>query len=88
MKAECENCGKRGHIETVCRAHEGARKTGFSEVAFTAWQNGTQSEVWIVDSGSTQHITADRSEFTSYKKLVTSGKIKGIGDQPYCSGNR
>jgi hypothetical protein len=51
-------------------------------VAFTAWQNETQLEAWIVDSGSTQHITADRSQFTSYRKLVTSEKIKGIGRQP------
>jgi hypothetical protein len=42
----------------------------------------TQSKAWIVDSGSTQHITADWSQFPSYRKLVTSEKIKGIGGQP------
>jgi hypothetical protein len=36
----------------------------------------------IVDLGSTQHITADRSQFTSFRKLVRTEKIKGIGGQP------
>jgi hypothetical protein len=80
--AECESCGKRGHTEAVCRAQDGAGKTRFAGVAFTAWQNETQPEAWIVDSGSTQHITADRRQFTSYRKLVSSEKIKGIGGQP------
>jgi hypothetical protein len=80
--AECKICGKRGHTKAVCRAQDGAGKTRFVGVAFTAWRNETQPEAWIVDSGSTQHITADRSQFTSYRKLVTSKKIKGIGGQP------
>jgi hypothetical protein len=80
--AECENCGKRGHTEPVCRAQDGAGKTRFAGVAFTAWRNEMRPEAWIVDSGSTQHITADWSQFTSYRKLVRTGKIKGIGGQP------
>jgi hypothetical protein len=79
---ECEICGKRGQTKAVCRAQDGAGKPRFAGVAFTAWRNETQSEAWIVDSGSTQHIRADRSQFTSYRKLVTSEKIKGIGGQP------
>jgi hypothetical protein len=77
--AECENCGKRGHTELVCRAQDGAGKTKFAGVAFTAWRNETQPEAWIVDSRRTQHITADQSQFTSCRKLVRTEKIKGIG---------
>jgi hypothetical protein len=74
--------GKRGHTKAVCRAQDEAGKTRFAGVAFTAWRNETQPEAWIVDSGSTQHITADRSQFTSYRKLVRTEKTKGIGGQP------
>ena len=49
-------------------------------LAFTAWgdDGDVRKGVWIVDSGSTQHVTADRSRFTSYKKLVRDEKILGI----------
>jgi hypothetical protein len=63
--AECEICGKRGHTSSMCRAQDGARKTRFAGVAFTTWQNETQSEAWIVDLRSTQHITADWSQLSS-----------------------
>jgi hypothetical protein len=66
----------------MCRAQDGAEKTRFAGVAFTAWRNETQPEAWIVDVGETQHITVDRSQFTSYRKLVRTKKIKGIGGQP------
>ena len=37
--------------------------------------------MWIVDSGSTQHVTADRSQFTSYRELEREEKIFGIGGE-------
>ncbi|GAQ93117.1 hypothetical protein KFL_013080040 [Klebsormidium nitens] len=90
--AECENCGKRGHTKAVCRqparraerayaVKEGADVRG---VAFTAWRGGAgaQTEVWLVDSGSTQHITGDRRKFVSYKKLAQPEVIDGIGGEP------
>ena len=41
-----------------------------------------QKRVWVVDSGSTQHVAADRSQFTSYRKLVREEKIIGICGEP------
>ena len=38
--------------------------------------------VWVLDSGSTQHVTADRSKFTSYRKLVREEEIMGICGEP------
>ena len=85
--AECRKCGKRGHTEAVCR--QSLRASGRAEkeefaviagVAFTAWgdDGDVREGVWIVDSGSTQHVTADRSQFTSYRELVREEKIVGI----------
>ncbi|GAQ91869.1 hypothetical protein KFL_008720040 [Klebsormidium nitens] len=90
--ADCENCGKRGHLKAVCRQPAGRAERAYTVkegadvrgVAFTAWQGsaGAQTGVWLVDSGSTQHITGDRSKFVSYTKLGQPEVIEGIGGEP------
>lgn len=91
--AVCHNCGGRGHIKAVCKKPERAiEEKGFSGVAretagfaFTAWGEDTKKSrqsVWILDSGSTQHMTADRSQFTSYRKLGQEETIEGIAGEP------
>jgi hypothetical protein len=37
---------------------------------------------WVVDSGSTQHITPDRRQFVSYNELAQPETIEGIGGEP------
>ena len=87
--AECENCGKRGHTRAVCRKPaERVERAAYAKagagVAFTAWRGGAGAlpGVWLVDSGSTQHVTGDRSQFTSYRKLGLAEVIEGIGGEP------
>ena len=90
--AECGKCGRKGHTEAVCKQPtqasgrvEQREFAGAADgVAFTAWSNDgdVQGRVWIVDSGSTQHVTADRSQFTSYRKLVRNEEIQGICGEP------
>ena len=87
--AECYNCGERGHISSVCRKprggakSEGEKRTAFAGVAYTAWRKEAhvRADVWLVDSGSTQHITSERSQFVSYKKLARAEKIEGLGGE-------
>jgi len=87
--AECYNCGERGHISSVCRKPRGGARSGgenqrrFAGVAFTAWRKEAQGPtgVWLVDSGSTQHITAERGQFASYEKLARAEKIEGLGGE-------
>ena len=88
--AECHNCGEIGHIKAVCKkTGQGARSGGevrnhFSGVAFTAWRSDARRSagVWVVDSGSTQHITPDRRQFVSYRELAKAETIEGIGGEP------
>ncbi|GAQ92944.1 hypothetical protein KFL_012160010 [Klebsormidium nitens] len=58
---------------------------GANGVAFTTWGDDAgdvRNGVWIVDWGSTQHVTADRSQFTSYRELVRDEKImEFVGDR-------
>jgi hypothetical protein len=88
-KADCENCGRRGHTRAVCRqpaerSERAAYAKGNAGVAYTAWRSSAvgQPSVWLVDFGSTQHITADESRFTSYIKLKQTELIEGIGGEP------
>ncbi|GAQ93462.1 hypothetical protein KFL_015490020 [Klebsormidium nitens] len=90
--AECFNCGERGHISSVCRKPRGGAKSGgedrpdrkeFAAVAFTAWRKEARvpADVWLVDSGSTQHITPDKRHFASYERLARAEKIEGLGGE-------
>ena len=66
------------------RSERAAYAKGNAGVAYTAWRSSAveQPSVWLVDSGSTQHITADESRFTSYMKLKQPELIEGIGGEP------
>jgi hypothetical protein len=65
QNAECHGCGKTGHTKAVCRAGQG-EKAVFARVAnavaFMTWQGPVNEwpRVWIVDSGSTRHLTTGR----------------------------
>ena len=88
--AECHNCGEVGHVRAVCKkTGQGARSGGevkkdSSGVAFTAWRRDARgpTRVWLVDSGSTQHITPDRNQFASYRELARTETVEGIGGEP------
>lgn len=87
--AECENCGERGPTRARCRQPSGrseraAYAKGSADIAFIAWEDGggAKTGVWLVGSGSKQHITGDRSMFTSYRKLGQEEMIEGIGGEP------
>ena len=89
--AECYNCGEIGHVKAVCKKPEQeARRGGLAEmkstagVAFTVWPRDarTSGKAWVVDSGSTQHITPDRKQFVSYEELAQPETIEGIGGEP------
>lgn len=85
--AECHNCGKLGHTKAVCNADPGEKSAFVREVrrgvAFTMWHRAAKEwpKGWIVDSGSTRHVTADRTQFASYRRLAKPEKIEGIGGE-------
>ena len=87
--AECHNCGEIGHVRAVCKkTGQGATRGGevrkdSSGVAFTAWREDARAStgVWLVDSGTTQHLTPDRRQFASYRELARAETIEGIGGE-------
>jgi hypothetical protein len=52
-------------------------------MAFTAWhkEESPKESSWIVDSGSTGHMTGDRSQFTRYQVLTEGEVIQGVGKE-------
>lgn len=85
--AECHKCGKRGHTKAVCRSDPGERSAFAQEVgrgvAFTMRHGAAEEwpKSWIVDSGSTRHVTADRAQFARYRRLARPEAIEGLGGE-------
>lgn len=88
----CHNCGKPGHWARDClvktrdnRSNEGRFQNGGSNengehISFMAMTNdhSTKSS-WIVDSGSTVHMTAQRNWLVNYKTFYEPKKVR-LGD--------
>ncbi|GAQ93578.1 hypothetical protein KFL_016730010, partial [Klebsormidium nitens] len=87
QNAECHNCGKRGHTKAVCKSGPREQAAFVREVrngvAFTMWHGAAREwpKGWIVDSGSTMHVTADRTQLSSYRRLAKPERIEGIGGE-------
>ena len=81
--AECHKCGETGHIRAVCKkTGRGARGGGEFKIGllwcglygFAEETHGRQRGCGLVDSGTTQHLTPDRRQFASYRKLASVRK--------------
>lgn len=89
---KCYLCGKPGHVAKHCTAGSG---DVMAQVAFVAAHDLDGS--WVLDSGSSNHLTPDRASFSTYEKLaapvhVTFGngeraQAVGRGDVPLVVGN-
>jgi hypothetical protein len=49
-------------------------------VTFTAWpkEARVRAGVWLVDSRSTRHIPAEKSQFASFERLARPQRIGGL----------
>lgn len=79
----CYACGGSGHYARNCRVarmqqehNQGRRKSEDEKVASIPRYRSAQ---WVVDSGATSHITADRRLFSNLRRLKYSKTIE-LGD--------
>ena len=88
----CHYCGKEGHRKKECykrKSDEGSGTTGLStEFTFLAQEPVERTPMgWVIDSGASQHLCGDRTQFTSYTNIsidqaitIADGtKIQAIG---------
>jgi hypothetical protein len=87
----CYHCGKQGHLHHKCHARNSAERPGSQAKALMAGQgvpSPSSSSVWLVDSGASHHLCADRLMMCDFREshvtLVTTanygaGPMKGLG---------
>ena len=94
--SKCHHCGKSGHWKKECykrKAEEAAEKGGTRNGEFTFLAENLDcipGSNWIIDSGASQHLSRNRTEFLTYKTISqaqaitiadgTKPQAHGIGD--------
>ena len=83
----CFYCGKPGHMKKDCRKRladlQGRQKGGENpsgpSVAFSAFEH-EQRGIWVVDSGSTQHLTGNLEGMMEVRPLLPPEEIRVTGE--------
>ena len=94
-KLNCFYCGKKGHFKRDCKSYLRSmelKKTSTSdsnENAFISEStlNNTTTDMWVLDSGASDHMCAKLEWFSSYEPLVNTQHITiGDGSNLYATG--
>lgn len=85
---KCRKCGNMGHVERVCNSEPEEAKVTMEEqeddelllvtTCFAA--SNISSNLWLIDSGCTNHMTNDKKLFKELDKSIVSKVKIGNGD--------
>lgn len=84
VSGRCHYCNKEGHWKNECLKRKGdiQRGTSTGHLAFmglSGQQN--QTTTWIIDSGASRHLTANRNLFEHYINIVPTAITIGNGKE-------
>ena len=84
MTGRCHYCNKEGHWKNECLKRKGDLQKGTSggHLAFMG-VSSRHSEIsnWIIDSGASRHLTADRDLFQDYVNIIPTAITIGNGKE-------
>ncbi|KAK2408903.1 THUMP domain-containing protein [Trifolium repens] len=83
---KCRKCGNMGHIEKICRSKSEEAKISTEQqeeelfVATCFATSNSSSDLWLIDSGCSNHMTNDHKLFKELDKTIVSKVKIGNGD--------
>jgi len=84
VTGRCHYCNKEGHWKNECLKRKGDLQKGMSggHLAFMGLSS-QHSEIsnWIIDSGASRHLTADRDLFQDYVNIIPTAITIGNGKE-------
>ena len=82
FSGKCHYCGKLGHKAKECNTRRRDQlKTPQRTVAFGASAQEVYSQDWVIDSGASRHLTADKQQLRNYRSVPSTTAVTFVNGQ-------
>ena len=82
FRGKCHYCGKLGHKAKECNTRRrDQQKMPQRTVAFGASSQEAYSSDWVIDSGASRHLTADKQQLRNYRSVPSTTAVTFVNGQ-------